>query len=190
MSARMTGGRATGPHSKAALREIEDNDLDRYMRLEGSKGVVDAARVLYDENCFILRKEDGLVKHLITAARGAAPRHTVRMSMSCAEAGDSDADTSPGGRFEIIFMQKQKEKENRPGAAGHAKLASKTRERLAQALPRPRLRMLNLGLGVAVFALMSATSLVALSPPLSHVFATGALASAGIMLARAARRRA
>ena len=84
----------------------------------------------------------------------------------------------------------QKQKENLPGAAGHAKLDSKTRERLAQALPRPRLPMLNLGLGVAVFALMSATFLVALSPPLSHVFATGALAPAGIMLARAARRRA
>lgn len=159
------------------------------MRLAGSMGVVDTARAVYDDNCFILRKEDGLVKHLgAVASSGGGAIHTVRMSMSCTEAGASGESTSPGGRFEIIFMQERKE--DLPGAAGRAKLASKTRERLAQVLPRRRLRPLNLGLGVAVFALMSATSLVALSPPLSHVFAAGALAPAGIMLVRAARGHA
>lgn len=153
-------------------------------------GVVDTARVVYDDNCFILRKEDGLVKHLgaVASSGGGGAIHTVRMSMSCTEAGASGANTSPGGRFEIIFMQERKE--DLPGAAGRARLASKTRERLAQVLPRRRLRLLNLGLGVAVFASMSATSLVALSPPLSHVFAAGALAPAGIMLVRAARGHA
>ena len=177
-----------GLHSTTALREIEDSDLARYMRLAGSMGVVDTARVVYDDNCFILRKEDGLVKHLGAVARGGAPLHTVRMSMSCTETEASGVDTSQDGKFEIIFMQGWKE--NRPDAAGRAKLASKTRERLAQVLPRRRLRLLNLGLGVAIFALMSATSLVALSPPLSHVFAAGALAPAGIMLVRAARGHA
>ena len=172
------------PHSKTALREIEDSDLARYMRLAGSSGVVDTAQVVYDANCFILRKEDGLVEHLGAVASGGAPLHTVRMSMSCTEVEASGADTSPGGKFEIIFMHGWKE--SRPDAAGRARLASKTRERLAQVLPRRRLRLLNLGLGVAIFALMSATSLVALSPPLSYVFAAGALAPAGIMLVRAA----
>ena len=176
------------PHSRTAPREIEDDDLAKHMRLPGSEGIVDTARSVHDAGCFILHKEDGLVEHLGTVARDDAPTRTVRMSMSCTEAADAAGNPSPGGRFEIIILRAQKD--NRPGAAGGARLASKTRERLARTRPGRRLRMLNLGLGVGIFAAMSATFLVAASPPLSHVFAAGALAPAGIMLVRAARGHA
>ena len=176
------------PHSWAAHREIEDDDLARYMRLPGSDCIVDAARSVHDAGCFILHKEDGLVKHLGAVARDVAPTRTVRMSMSCTGAADAGGNPSPGGRFEIIILRARKD--NRSGAAGGARLASKTRERLAWARPGRRLRMLNLGLGVGIFAVMSATFLVAASPPLSHVFAAGALAPAGIMLVRAVRGHA
>ena len=176
------------PHSWTIHGEIEDDDLARYMRVPGSKGIVDTARSVHDAGCFILHKEDVLVKHLGTVARDDAPTRTVRMSMSCTEAADADGNPSQGGEFEIIILRERKD--SRLDAAGGARLDSKTRERLARMRPGRRLRMLNLGLGVGIFAAMSATFLVAASPPLSHVLAAGALAPAAIMLVRAARGHA
>lgn len=176
------------PHSWTTLRKIEDGDLDRYMRLAGSKDVIDTARAVHDDNCFILHDEDGLVKHLSGLSFESASRCTVRMSMSCAGAGGGEGGGPSRGGYKIMFVQGRKgggERERRG-----ARLASETKEGLARAQPGRRLRMLNLGLGVTVFAAMSATSLVAISPPLSYVFAAGALAPAGIMLVRAARGHA
>ena len=174
------------PHSGAALQKIEDGDLDRYMCLAGSKGVIDTARVIQDDNCFILRNEDGLVEYLNRLSFQSAGCCTVRMSVSGAEGEGSGQPRKVG--YKIIFVQGRKEAGERKDRG--ARLASKTRKGLARARPGRRLRMLNLGLGAAVFATMSAISLVAISPPLSYIFAAGALAPAGIMLIRAARGHA
>ncbi len=172
------------PHSGVALRRIEDDDLARYMRLAGSRGVVDAARVVHDDNCFILRNGDGLVEHLEKLSRAGSSRCTVHVSMSCEASGGEGAKPPQAGGYKVMFVRSRKEGGEE---ARGARLASETREGLARARPGRPLRMLNLGLGVTIFATMSATSLVAISPPLSYVFALGALAPAGIMLARAAR---
>ena len=177
------------PHSTASLQEMEEGDLAKHMRLPDSKVVVDAAQAIHDDNCFILHNEDGLVKHLSKISPDGSGRYTVRMSMSCAGAGAGAGEMAPRGyRFEIILVRGQRG--DGPVAAEGAELASRTKGWLARARPGRRLRLLNLGLGVAIFAAMSATSLVAVSPPLSYVFAAGALAPAGIMLARAAGRHA
>lgn len=172
-------GRGEGPHGRAALEEMEKGDLARHMRLPGGSCIVEAARAIGDDGCFVLRSGDPLVEILCNAPRGA-----VRMSLHCADArsggGDDGANPPRGGRFEVVIVPGREDGEA-------AELSGKTKERLARAQEGRGLRMLNLGLGVAVFAIMSATSLVALSPPLSYVFAAGALAPAGIMLARAAR---
>lgn len=170
-------------HSGAAPQEVEDGDLDRYMRLAGSRGMIDAARVLRDDGCFIVRSGDVLGSHLGRLSSGGAGRRIVRMSVLGA-GGDGAGQFQEGG-YEIIFVRGRKEAVAEKDGGG-ARLAGRTKRRLARARPGRRLRLLNLGLGVAVFAIMSATSLVALSPPLGHIFAAGALAPAGIMLIRAA----
>lgn len=172
-----------GRHSGAALQEIEDGDLDRCMRLAGSRGMIDAARVLQDGGCFILRSGDALGSHLGRLFPEGAGGRIVRMSVSSAAGGDGAGRPREGG-YEIVFVRGRRDagaKEN-----GGARLAGRTRRRLARARPGRRLRLLNLGLGVAVLAAVSAISLAAISPPLGHIFAAGALAPAGIMLIRAA----
>lgn len=171
-----------GTRNRPALQGTEDDDLAKYMRLAGSRRMVDTTQVIHDDECFILHSEDGLVKPLSKIPRVDSKRYTVHMSMQCTEAG---GDPSQDDRFEIIFVRERKG--DGQGAAEGAELTSKSKKWLNRMRPGRRLRMLNLGLGVAVFATMSAISLVALSPPLSYVFAAGALAPAGIMLIRAAR---
>ena len=183
----MDSGRpaAAEPHGIAALQEMEERDLARYMRLPDSRCVSDAARAIKGDNCFILCRGDDLVERLCKVPHGDSGRRTVRMSMPC-EDGESGAGAwaSRGSGLEIILVRGQEDGGEVP--AERAVLTGKTKKWLDRVRPGRRLRMLNLGLGVAIFATMSATSLVALSPPLSYVFAVGALAPAGIMLARAA----
>ena len=170
------------PRSRMALQEIEDDDLARYMRLAGSRRMVDTTQVIHDDKCFILRSEDGLVKHLNRISHVDPKRYTVRMSMQCTGSGSG---ASQDDKFEIIFVRERKG--DGAGKAEGAELTGKSKKWLARVRPGRGLRMLNLGLGIAIFATMSATSLVALSPPLSYVFAAGALAPAGMMLVRAAK---
>lgn len=179
----MGAGRAAERHGGAGLREAEDCDLARHMRLPVDSCVVDAARAIGGGNCFILHGDDPLVGILCGASsRGGPGRGAVRMSLQCSNAESREGSGPPrGGRFEVVILPGGEE----GGEA--AKLACKTRDMLARAREGLGLRMLNVGLGVAILATMSATSLVAVSPPLGYVFAAGALVPAGIMLARAAR---
>ena len=176
-------GGASERHGGAGLREAEDCDLARHMRLPVDSCVVDAARAIGGGNCFILHGDDPLVGILCGASsRGGPGRGAVRMSLQCSNAESREGSGPPrGGRFEVVILPGGEE----GGEA--AKLACKTRDMLARAREGRGLRMLNVGLGVAIFATMSATSLVAVSPPLGYVFAAGALAPAGIMLVRAVR---
>ena len=175
------------PHGIAALREMEERDLARYMRLPDSRCVSDAARAIKGDNCFILCRGDDLVERLCKVPHGDSGRRTVRMSMPC-EDGESgagaEAGAPRGGGLEIILVRGREDGGEVP--AERAVLTGKTKRRLARARGGQWLRMLNLGLGVAIFATMSATFLVAVAPPLGYVFAAGSLAAAGIMLARAA----
>ena len=165
---------------------MEDGDLARHMCLAGAEDVVDATRVIQGDYCFVLRNEDGLAKRLREASRGGPNRYTLHR-MSCTVSwGGPIADPSQDGSRKIVILVKNRKEAGTDAAAESAELTSKSKKWLARMRPGRRLRMLNLGLGVAIFATMSATSLVALSPPLSYVFAAGALVPAGIMLARAA----
>ena len=173
------------PHKGAALQEIEVDDLAKFMRLNDSREMVYTAQAFYGDGTFVLHNEDDLVKKLSGPSHDGPIRHTVRMSMPRTGAEDGEGARRPRGKFELTFVLKRTEGIGR--AAEGARLADKTREQLARVRQGPRLHMLNVGLGAAVFAVMSASSLVLLSPPLSYVFAAGALAPAGVMLARAAR---
>lgn len=163
---------------------MEDGDLARHMRLAGAEGVVDATRVIQGDCCFVLHGEDGLAKRLREASRSGPDRYTL-MSYTAAGGGPIAGPPQDGGRKIVILVRNRREA-GTGAAAESAELTSKSKKWLAGVRPGRRLRMLNLGLGVAIFATMSATSLVALSPPLGYVFAAGALVPAGIMLARAA----
>lgn len=171
---------------------MEDGDLARHMRLAGA---VDAARAVQGDCCFVLHSEDGLARRLREASRGGPGRHALHMmSYTAAGAAGGGPIAGPpqdGGRKIVILVRNRREAGRGAGAGAgvaveSAELTSKSKKWLARMRPGRRLRMLNLGLGVAIFATMSATSLVALSPPLGYVFAAGALAPAGIMLVRAA----
>lgn len=153
------------------------------MRLIGSRGAIDAARAFQDDGCFIVRSGDALGRHLGRLYPEGAGGRIVRMSVL--GAGGNGAGRPREGEYEIVFVQGRREagaEEN-----GGARLAGRTKWRLARARPGRRLRLLNLGLGVAVLAAVSAISLAAISPPLGYIFAAGALAPAGIILIRAAR---
>ena len=174
---------------------MEDGDLARHMRLAGAECAAGATRVVQGDCCFVLHSEDGLAKRLRKASRGGPGRyalHTMSYTATGAGAGEGPiaGPSQDGGRKIVILVPNRREAGAGAGAAAgaaeRAELTSKSKKWLARMRPGRRLRMLNLGLGVAIFATMSATSLVALSPPLSYVFAAGALAPAGIMLARAA----
>ena len=176
------------PHKGAALQEIEVDDLAKYMRLDDTREMVYTTQVFYDDGMFALHNEDGLVKKLSGPSHDGPIRHTVRMSMPRTGAEDGEGARRPRGKFELTFVLKRME--GIEGATEGARLADKIRERLARVRPKPRLHMRNIGIGLAVFVALSATSLVLWHPPLSYVLAAGALAPAGIMLARAAGKYA
>lgn len=137
----------------------------------------------HDAKWFILRKGDGLAERLSVATRGGGAVRAVRMSMQCTAAAGAGANAPTGDMFEIMPVRGQKER--RAGAAGGARPAGKTRRRLARVRQGRQLCLPSLGLGIAALAAISAASLVSGSPPLGYVLTAGALASAGIMLARA-----
>lgn len=173
------------PHNGAALQEIEGDDLARHMRLDDPKEVVHTTQAFYGDDSFILHNEDGLVKQLSKQLHNGASRHTVRMSMPRTGAeGDEGAMRSQDDKFVFTIVLERSKSVGR--ATEGSKLASRTSEWLARVRPKPRLNIRNIGIGLAVFAAMSATSLVVWHPPLSYVLAAGALAPAGVMLARAA----
>lgn len=179
------GRHAAERHGRTALGGIEESDLARHMRLADPGRLTGAVRAIHDGTCFILHSGDDLVGLLSRASRGDSGRCTVRMSLPREfEGRGADGKAPRGGGFEIIFVERRED--GGRGSEDRAELTGRTREWLARARPGRRLRMLNLGLGAAIFAAMSAAFLVAMSPPLSYVFAAGALAPAGIMLARAA----
>ena len=156
------------------------------MRLSGAEGVVDATQVVQGDSCFVLHNEDDLAKCLREASRSGSNRYALHMMSYTVMWKGSIVDPPQDGRRKIVILVRNRMEADAGAAAESAKLTSKSKKWLARVRPGRRLRMLNLGLGVAIFATMSATSLVALSPPLSYVFAAGALVPAGIMLVRAA----
>lgn len=173
------------PHKGAALQEIECDDLARRMRLGDPKGVAYTAQAFYIDGMFVLHNEDGLVKKLSEPSHDGPIRHTVLMPMPRTGAEDGEgAMLSQDDKFEFTVVLERSESVGR--ATEGSRLASRTREWLARVRPKPPLNIRNIGIGLAVFAAMSATSLVVWHPPLSYVLAAGALAPAGVMLARAA----
>lgn len=175
-------------HSETANRKIvdDDDDLAEYMRQAGAgAGVVDMAQMIGDEDRIVLLDGDELRASLDNASRDGKGRHVQYFSMRRIEPNADAAKSTSGHEPGLIVMMRKKNVD-----MDNTKLARETKMRLGQAQPGRRNRILNLGLGAAIFALMSVTSLVILSPPYSYAVATGALAPACIMLVRAARKNA
>lgn len=175
-------------HSETANRKIgdDDDDLAEYMRQAGAgASVVDMAQMICDEDRIVLLDGDALCASLENASQNGEGRDVQYFSMRRIEPNEDAAKSASGQQPGLIVMMRKKNVD-----MDNTKLARETKTQLGQAQPERRSRILNLGLGAAIFALMSVTSLVILSPPYSYAVAAGALAPACIMLARAARKNA
>ena len=174
------------PHSGTINRKIgdDDDDLAEYVRQAGAgSGVADVVRMIGDGDYLVLLDQDDLRTSLENATRDGKRQHVQCASMRQVNANVGD--TMPGPELEpCLVVIRSKKSVDVP----NAKLSRETKMRLEKASPERRKGTLNLGLGVTIFALMSVTSLAILSPPYSYAVAVGALAPAGIMLARAARK--
>lgn len=162
-----------------------NDDLAEYIGQAGAKGAVDIANMMDDGDRFVLHGEDPLRECLEADSRDGKKRYTVHISVSPAKKDSESTGRPPGHESKLVVMTYDK-----VSYTPNARLALKTRSRLRPAQPaQPEQRRgkLNFGLGVAIFAMMSVTSLAILPQPYSYAVAAGALAPAGIMLARAAR---
>lgn len=174
-----------GPHSAEAGRGGQRGDLAEFFGGEDLEGVADVVGAIGGGHCFVLRCEDPLRDSLLEACRGVGRGRIVDVLAPRSGRDGEGAKREPGHEYKIAVVVGGKK-----GGGPVARLARRTRVQIGLEPPERRPGMLNLGLGVAVFAVMSVTSLAILAPPYSFAIAAGALAPAGIMLARAARRNA
>lgn len=162
-----------------------NDDLAEYVRQAGAEGAVDIASMMDDGDRFVLHGEDPLRECLEADSRDGKKRYTVHISVSTAKKDSEGTRHTPGHESKLVVMT-----DDKGGYTPSARLALETRSQLRLVQPeQPEQRRgkLNFGLGVAIFAMMSVTSLAILPQPYSYAVAAGALAPAGIMLARAAR---
>lgn len=176
---------AMKPHRATGACKLPDADLAEFVHGEDLGCTADVVDMI-DGICLVLHDKDPLRASLEAACQEGGGGRIAEVSIPRTGGGRFE----PGHKYKLVVIIGEKK-----SGAPIARLAHRTRSQIGletsgPAGPERQQGMLNLGLGVAIFAVMSVTSLAILAPPYSLAMAAGALAPAGVMLARAARRRA
>lgn len=173
-------------HSVTATHKMPDGDLAQFVHGKDLGDAVDVANMI-DGDCFVLHGEDALRGSLEAACQEGKRGRIVDVSIPQTGRDVEGGKCEPGHKYKLVIMISEKK-----DGTSSARLTHKTRAQIEPEMAEPERRqgILNLGLGVAIFAVMSVTSLAILAPPYSFAIAAGALAPAGVMLARAARKHA